>query len=331
MSYRICMHQPLYREALAHSWQFAVRNKMLWLSGLFAGALGQVGLWDFFLSLNRASRDAVLSSGWWKLPSILAASVRESGLTLPAEGWIWLVWLGVIALGFFVFFVLTVLVSQGALIHASAQSVLHGRVHFDTAWKAGVTHMGRLFGLNLVRKLAIFMLSLMLGWASFNALVAGTPLDRLLFIALFFLAIMVGAVISFLTVYAASYVVVENYSLGQGIASAWHLFTGHWVVSFEVAGLLILAQLLTTLLVVLGTVFFFFFPSIFVWGAAFALESQGLLIAGYVLGLSLVLIWILLIAGLFSMFATATWTYLFMKMHREGIKSRVAHFFEHKL
>ncbi|MEK7084542.1 MAG: hypothetical protein AAB932_04875, partial [Patescibacteria group bacterium] len=142
----------------------------------------------------------------------------------------------------------------------------------------------------------------------------------------FVLALIVGAVLSFLAVYAAGYVVVEEYGLWRAIHGAWRLFRSHWLPSLETAVLVLFLNVLLTVAVVVGAGIFFL-PGLLVWVLAVMTGSPVLFIAGIALGSVLFLFFLLAIGSFFTVFVTSVWTILFMRMHREGMGSRVLHWF----
>jgi hypothetical protein len=138
-----------------------------------------------------------------------------------------------------------------------------------------------------------------------------------------------GMILSFLLVYAVGYVVVENQKLIPALRNAWRMFTDHWFVSLEIGFIMIVLNVLALALVIFG-LYVFFLPSLFMWSLASVLQSQALFMTGVIVGFTLFVLYMALIASMFTVFTTATWTYLFTKMHKKGIKSRLVHLFHGK-
>jgi len=74
-----------------------------------------------------------------------------------------------------------------------------------------------------------------------------------------------------------------------------------------------------------------FLPALLIWVAAGLTNTIVLAAIGFSLGIFLWLIFIVLIAGFFNAYTTSAWVFLFIKMHKEGIPSRLIHFFKHFL
>ncbi len=316
--------EPTYLEALTYSWHQVRSHKLLWLYGLFAAFLGQVGLMDLAMKMGFASSTYALYPSWLALPSILRPSViSQLGFTL--EGWTWLAFVIVTLLAFGVFFVFVAIVSQGALIASVAQSTKRKAVpNVDKAWHTGVAHFWRLFFINVFKKISLVLLAVMIGWATLNAAVETTTSvgDMLMFFGVFILAVIVGLVVSFLAIYAAGYVVVEEYPLFTAIEEAWRLFLAHWLVSIEV-GLVILFFNVLIGLVSFIALFVSILPTLVLWFVAIKMGSYLLVSIALLIGLFIFALFIIFLGSIFTVYTTSAWTYLFMKMHKHGMASRI--------
>lgn len=325
------MKEPTYSQAVHASWQLAWRHKSLWAFGLFAMLLGQLGLVDLVFKVLFVSRTATSPSLgdylWWLVhPSTWTG--WGGSVNMAADGWIWLAWLvlTMLALGAMILFV--AVVSQGALVYVAARHAKHPALAIDEtkAWHQGVTHFWRLLGLNIVRKLMMGAVSLLLLAAVLPAVYSPSPLNKLFLVLLVILAILVGLVISFLLVYAACYVVVEEYRLPQALREAWRLFVRHPFVSLEVGGIVILANLLLAFLAVVAVVYILFLPILVTYFMAVWFGSAAFMQFGMVLGYALFILCMVVGSALFTVFTTSVWSYLFTKMHRHGLTSRLFHF-----
>lgn len=321
------MHEPLYAQALRHSWQLAWQHKFLWIFGMFAALLGQMGLMELLSKMWLASSDYTLYPHWLAWPKLFQlAWIQSPSFIFSADNWVWLVYLALVFLGCILFLVFVSVVSQGAIIKASAHSA-KTRMFFPSitqSWHAGVKHFWRLLLLNVIRKILLVLLAVGVGYGALNFVITESLGGALLFLVLFILAALVGMVLSFLLIYAGSYVVVEDYKLGKALAAAWELFTSHWLVSFEVGLIVLLLNLLLAAAVVFGFIILFF-PTLLMWVIAAWYANYVLWIVGLGLGLILFLLFMILAGSIFSVYTTSVWTYLFVKMHKVGIKSRLMH------
>ena len=322
------MHEPLYSQALRHSWHLVWRNKTLWFFGLFAAVLGQMGLLEFLTQADLSTARSGLLDG--STSQSVMVTIRAATTSLPIDGWIWILCVFAIALGFLIVTTFVAVVSQGVLIETTAQSVKKDKApHIPQAWRAGVRRFWPLFGLNAMRKGIIVLLTMGLGWGSWNAVYSANAADTALFFILFLLAVMVGIIISFLTIYIAGYIMVEDYPLLDACEAAWRLFLDHWLVSFEVAALILILEVAVAFLALTGLLVFFF-PAVLLWFFAVITSNFALLLTGFILGAILFTCWLVFLGSVFTVFTTSVWTFLFMKMHRQGIGSRLVHWLSYK-
>lgn len=324
------MKEPLYRQAIQHSWELAWQHKLLWGFGLFAAFLGQMGILEFLMKVGKASSTYALYPTWLALPKLFKYSGGWEAMSLPADMWLWLIFLLVVLFGFVAFLIFMAVVSQGAIIQVAAKSVKNkSKVLPDTglAWQAGVSHFWRLFLINFIKKAIIVVLAVVVGWATLNVVVEYSVLDMLIFFVVFLLACVVGFSLSFLTVYAAGYVVVEEYKLWKAVKSAWRLFLDHWLVSIEVGLIILFLNIILTVVALIGFLVLFF-PTLIIWFISIVVANTALYIAGIIVGLILYTVFLVFIGSVFTVFTTSVWTYLFMKMHKHGIISRILHVFK---
>jgi hypothetical protein len=72
-----------------------------------------------------------------------------------------------------------------------------------------------------------------------------------------------------------------------------------------------------------------FLPAMLIWIAAGITNTVVLAAVGFSVGVFLWVVLIVLIAGFFNAYTTSAWVFLYMKMHKEGIPSRMIHLFKH--
>ncbi|MBT4153180.1 MAG: hypothetical protein HOE53_00865 [Candidatus Magasanikbacteria bacterium] len=324
------MKEPTYRSALSHGWNIFWDHKLLWLFGFFAAFLGQMGLLDIITQLNLAPKQYTMYEPISNLPEIIAFIIATvKALPWDAGSMVWSLWLLIFFGGAALLLVFVSVTSQGALIHGIGQS-LKGRKkkHIDVskAWHAGTGHFWRLFFLHIAKKVSLFTVMVIAGLAAYSYGMSGAPLDAGLFYAALILAVAVGVITSFLLIYAAGYVVIEEYSFGEAIKAAWALFKDHWLVSLEVAAIMVLVNILFA--IVSAAVFLLFVGEMAIILAGSLVLSAGALYTGMLIFGSLLFATCLAFFGsLLTVFSTSTWMYLFATMHKKGMKSRIHHTF----
>jgi len=147
-------------------------------------------------------------------------------------------------------------------------------------------------------------------------------LNFILFLLGFLLACLVGLFATVLTIYAAGYVVVEEHGLKDAIENAWRLFIKHWLVSLEIGVVVLCCEILLIFVAIWG-IALLFLPGVLIWLLSLFTFSSTMWIAGSTISIILSTIFVMVLGSIFTVFTTGVWTYLFMKMHQEGILSRI--------
>lgn len=327
-SNRIFMQEPTLREVFSASWKLTMHHKVLWILGLFALALGQLGVLDVMIGIMKGTSEqinsGIVSQIWYLFnPSTLA----QIGATLnySFDSWAALAWLLVMIFGLVVAVIVVAAIAQGGIVHAAALSIEHGLKSvekFDESWHSGAHHASHILVLNIVKKCILFGLSLFVAAGAFAALAYGTTTSIFIFIVTFILTIVLGMTVSMLTLFAVGYLVIEDKTLFDALRLAWKLVLKHWVACFEVGIVLILFNLVIFALLFAG-IYVFVIPGL-------ALNAYGALIGSAAIsqfGISMALVLFLsfaaIVGSIFTVFVTISWTYLFAIMHRWGFRSRI--------
>jgi hypothetical protein len=166
-----------------------------------------------------------------------------------------------------------------------------------------------------------------LGAALVNYLQLGGFVHYAIFVGLAMGAIFLSIVVTVVTMYAACGVCLEQQRLKESLVCAWELFRDHWLVTLEIALLLMLAQLLLGFIFLLGFVLVYGeLLILLILVNAFALPAFFYTVTSFFTLLAFVLFIMFGLAG-FSVMSTSVWTYVYVGMHKKGIKSRLIHFF----
>ena len=238
-----------------------------------------------------------------------------------------MMWLMIFFAAAKVLFLFISTVSQGALIDANAQQG-RGRkkkhIDISRAWNKGVSHFWRLLFLHLAKRMVIIMLAGIVGFALYSVVQGGGGISSIWFVVLFVLAMIVGMVLSLFVIYAAGYIVIEEYSFGDACRGAWRLFMDHWLVSLEVSFLMLIANIIVGGLAALGLVLFVGEMAV-VWAGTLLIGSPIIQQIGFFFGTVLIVVYWAFLGSTLMVFTTSVWMDLFMKMHKKGITSRVLH------
>ncbi len=326
------MKEPRYIDALKAGWDLAWHHKSLWVFGFFATLLGQMGVVELLSKSTMGAARLYDPSVWVYLwHTFSGLSVGEMFAQFNPAQWMAFVWLLVLLIGLVMAFILVAVVSQGAIVHSTSRYIARRGKFEDssTSWHASSKHVWKLLGLNILRKIVIVLFVIFVMWGTINALITPSGWDLLLFLFLFLLAVLMGMILSFLLIYAVGYVVIEEAGFIESMRKAWRLFTNHWLVSFEIGFILLILNIVVLVLLLAG-LYILFLPSLFMWSIAATVGSGTIFMIGLVIGLVLFMMYVVLIGTIFNVFTTATWTYLFTKMHKTGLVSHVVHLFRKK-
>ncbi|MBP9732538.1 MAG: hypothetical protein KBD29_03720 [Candidatus Magasanikbacteria bacterium] len=321
------MQEPTLRDVFKVSWKLTKNYKGLWILGAFALVLGQLGILDVITAVVKGVVPGTASPGAQMWYIFSPDTLLQIGNTLgfSFDSWAAFAWLLVMILALGIALIVVGSIAQGGMVHATALSMEHGlksMEKFEESWHAGARNVSYILVLNIVKKCIIFAVSVIVSASAFAALFFGTAGSMAVFVLSFISAVIVGMTVSVLTIFAVGYLVIEKKDLFDSIKHAWKLLIKHWVVSFEVGVVLILLNLVVFALLLAG-LYVFVAPSL-------ALSAYGALTGniavsqfGVSIAVVLFLAYALIIGSMFTVFVNATWTYLFVIMHRWGLRSRV--------
>ncbi len=318
--------EPTYKQAWQHAWHILVEHKILWPLGLFATFLGQMGLLEFVTKFFTALKQGNSYESWGNLPSIFAsAATFFTSIRLPLDKWILAVWLWVIVFGILMLFLFLSLVSQGALVFITGQKLkAKTTVHIGRAWAAGIHHFWKLFSVHLVRKFVIIALTVLISQATISAINQSSAVSTLALLVILAVSVVLGFILSCLSIYTIGYIVIEEYPFLKALKSAWVLFKEHILVSFEVGFVVLIANVVVTILACIGA-------AIFLSPLLLSLLFSGIITNPYiwfavsVSGIFSFVVYLAMLGSFFTVLTTSVWAYLFSKMHTHGIESRIVH------
>ncbi|MFA5211473.1 MAG: hypothetical protein WC414_03130 [Patescibacteria group bacterium] len=321
------MSEPKYNEAIKVGLKFTWQHKSVWFYGFFISILGQFGIFEFLSKITLVARGETPSSLFWYFYSSLSG-IKFSNIYLSVSQWSWLFWVLAFLFAFALVFVYIAIVSQGALIKNAATFFDTGKYeNISLSWHAGAKKFWPVFFLNILKKgvLSIVIFSLIFVLA--EVLFLNSWWSDFLFIFSFLLVSLIGILVSFLMIYAIAFVITEDKNFKEAIKLSWHIFKKHWLVSFEVGFIMILANLLLFLLAILG-LYIFLFPSILLMFGVLFSANVFFSVLCIIFGVLTFAIYLILISSLFNVFNVSVWTFLFIKMRREGIVSRILSWFK---
>jgi hypothetical protein len=283
--------------------------------------LGQWGLGDFISQMN-----LFVEEGFSMPPSLSGAVEMLSALNIDNVTATFLsLWFFVLVAVFVAVVIFIAVVSRGALVAVTAEWYYdRKRLSVNTAWHDGVKSFWTLLSLVIVNKL--LQTAVILGFANFliAAVVINSRIYNILAVIAFLISLFLVLVLETVTIFASCYAVLEGIWFGRAVKQGWELFRRHILVSLEL-GILLVVMSLVLFGVLAASSVAVFVPALALWLAAGFSGWYILISIGLILATALFIVIGILAGGLFSAFTTTAWVYLFMKMHHEGISSRIAH------
>lgn len=316
------MFTPTYRSILRDSWSLTMRKKSLWFFGLFAGIAGTTVAAHALLNFGDSLK------GVLPFPALMAELVRNQaalfggGVSVAQFIAALLTTLFMLALSAFLIYLAV------ASLSVIIQAAVTGKkgVAVATFWYHGVRHFWPLFAL-VVARAALTTLALVLIAAGADSAVAhADTLVPLLYLP--YGVVLLGAVllVTFISVFAAAAIVLDEERLSAALRKGWVTFTSHWLVSIEVTAILFLIELLALLVffgvaaVIAGIGYLF---------TLFALVAELRQLVPWLLGALFIvaLSFILWVQAVVTTFEIAAWTKLYVAARKIGMVSRLVHIF----
>lgn len=315
---------PFYRNILRQAWELTWKNKYLWWFGIFAALLGNGGELEILFNDSSGDPGHTLFPAWqgiastgvfrWQTITNIGNLLKNDTLNM-----ILVLLICLVALAIFLFLVWLVMVSQAALVNNSEAIIKRKKNNFRNGLDAGVLKFWPVFGLNFLVKASIYAL---LAIVTLPVVYFGESFSVAYVIALIVM-VPVAIILSFITKYAIAYSVLNNAKAGQAVSQGMRLFKENWLISFEMAIILFVINILTGLAIVLAiltlAVPFLFLILIFYYTlalAGFAWLIMGLALAGF--------LFIVITGGAaLSVFQTASWTSLFLELNKKKGESKL--------
>jgi type III secretory pathway component EscU len=307
------MQEPIYRRALKRAFQLVLHHKILWIFGVLSLLLGQLG-WNNFIGALLSTEETGFSTYFFTFPW---GSVWSGGNIL------WSLWLAILILVISILVLVVAVVSEGALIAASAMWFKGAKiVHIDEAWRKGVKHFGRLLTVHLGKKFLMVLLLVSVNNLIYNVGSVGGFGGNFLIAAIAAVGIFLALVVSTVGIFASGYIVEHELKIVDAVKRAYNLFADHVLVSLELSLLLLVVQMGVVLIFMAASTWFLLpFATFSVIGGITG--STAVIMTGLLSSVALFFLVAALIGGILNAFGTAAWIYLFLKMDHEGVGSKI--------
>lgn len=313
------LYRPILKKALELTW----RNKYLWVFGFFATFLGSGGVYDVIIKgwNTIGGRTVVKSFANFTAPPFTIFEGTGTALTnaLGKTGLIAGTALGLILI---VLLYVLALVSQGGLVYSVGALAKRKKVTIRDSFDKTTSKLVHIFGVNLGAKALIFLLLVIIGLPI--VLIAGTSAtwSNVLYFVAFLVSIPLSLVVLFLMLYTVAGMMVKKLSLLEAIKDSLCILKKHWLISLEMAlillGISVLLGIGISLALLLVSV-----PFLVLGITFYLLVGEVGLTVIITFALVLFLVAVVVIGSAFTTFQLASWTLLYVKLSDSGAVSAI--------
>lgn len=314
----------LYRRIVIGAWQTAWRHKHLWLFGFFATFAGFGGIYEVLFRTQDQLINIMPAADWMRNPFYLvpgAAMFRALVAFSPNPLFTVMLFLAVVTLVSAVF-IWTITVAIGALIGSTDVISRGSDADFAAGVRVGMANFWRVFGINALAKIVIALGLLLTGTNLFSLLKDGSYTSGGFFMLSFVLFLALAIVASVMAVYASMHAVLDNTCFNASLARAWKTFKENWLVSLEMAAVLLVVNLLVAAAAVL-ILLVLSVPAIFLFMLASAANSTTLLLSLMTAFAVMLLIALVIYGSFMTTFQVAAWTLLWKELAQKRPRARL--------
>jgi len=241
--------ESFYRKIFRKAWLTTWKYRWLWVFGFFATFLGNGTFYEaivrsfshlsegksIFFTLREYANSGIFSAFSW-------TKILDLWETDPSHVSASLIFMAIFML-FAAFLVIMSIVSQVAIIKSTISIDQHKKITKRKAFEIGILKFWPVFALNILTKIIMFGIVLLL--AFLVSVLISQPLlsNFFLYIVAFFLLLIAGIIIYFLTVYATAFIVLRDKKVLVSLRYAWYIFRENVLLNLEVGFLLFLVNI----------------------------------------------------------------------------------------
>ena len=314
-----------YRNILKQAWVLTKNNKYLWWFGAFAALLGNGGELEILFNNVGGDPGQALFPAWQRIFS----TGIFSGHTLANIGnlfrqdtlnIIFVLVACLLALAVCLFLIWLVIVSQAAVVNNSAAVIKQKKHTLRDGLDSGILNFWPVLALNIIIKAVIYTLLVVISLPAI--FYQGNFNSNLFYIIALVIIVPVTIILSFIMKYAVAYVVINKSKVEPAIKKSWRLFKENWLISFEMAIILFIINLLVGLAIILAilvlAVPFLFLGLIFYY--SFSVVGSWLIV---ILAFTSFLFIIVLAGAALAVFQISSWTGLFLEIDKKSVTSKL--------
>ena len=318
----------LYRTIIAKAWEITKRYKFLWLFGFFAAALGNASEYkSLFKQLDNVKNnpEAYFNLSYY---ITLWSEIIRGLQQVPLLNMLAFILLFLFMIVVIIVLIWLVITSQTAIIRSAGKLEADKKITLKESLLGSMKYFWPVLGLNLLAKVIIcLLLSIFIGPLLVVLIAKGAKLSLLLTLLAIVIFVPIAIIIGFVTKYAIAYVVLKKQKYWEAISNGWKLFLNHWLVSVEMA--LIVLVINIALAFLLGILSIIVISPFILIGLTSNIPQMLYILMGGSIGVIAIVFFFA--AAVFATWQNSAWTLLFIKLDKGGVFPKIVRWVASKI
>lgn len=313
----------LYREILRRAWYITRKYAYLWPLGFFVSFLGNTGEYQALINQIRQVQNQPEAAS--NLRSSLFSFVSAlPDLNLNFSRGLLLFLFIVMIIGLAGLLAWIVISSVGGLISGSYNAGKDKRDNFVSLVSHGSHKFWPVFSLFLIAKVIIygFLAFILMPFMLATYMDGNYALNNLIAFLIILIFVPITIIVSFVTRYASAYVVLKGQKMWDAFKNGWKLFAANWLISLEMAAILLLLNFALALAILIVS-FLLFSPFFFV-SVVSAFQNPDSFLSIISIPLFIIVLLTIILGSIFAAFQMSSWTLLFTRLtESKGAYSKI--------
>lgn len=313
----------LYKKIIKQAWFISWRYKFLWLFGLFAAALAVSGNYEILAQIIKTATGESETTFWglnqlWREGIIQAFSfsnLKILALNQPLD-------LLLVLMTILIFLIIITIIVW--LIICSVSALIYGiyKIHkkekftWGEVWQVAVNNFWNVFKVFLLAKLLVLLLFFAASVPLYFLMWQNSLLNIIFYLLLFIIASLLAIIINFLAIYAAIYIIGNKQTFSRAALAAYRLFINNWLVSLEMAFLLLLIKIIAALLFAIILIILTIPYTLLIFAFAYLTVEWGLIIIPPLIVFTFFVLFLLFGAWI-TVFQFSAWLLLFEQIQNK--------------
>ncbi len=303
-----------------------MKNKGLWLLGLFATILGGIGEYEILMGAfyGQVSQEGIISSTIASFNQGMSRGLEISGGNIWLSFWQSLtanpvsvivpIIIMIISLVITIFLIWLGIISQGGLVQGISQTNKNRKLSLNEGLDFGAKNGWSILWINVITKAVIFIFLFFIGREILWINASGFSVVKLVLYYFSFVIFMMAVLIaSFLFRNQLLFIILKKMKFVPALKAAWELFIRNWLISIEMAISLFIAYIIAATLNVFIVAVLTAVPAV-VLPAYFPFLPFIISVIIAAVSLILMFVFVFTITGLLLAFQWSCWVLLFAKL-----------------